>query len=400
MREIRRRVGVGGLVVAFLFTFLFVLILPHYWIGAQEPPKPKEEKPVEFKPKWGGYIEALYLNDSSELGDTGIDSYFKLRRARIGASGSVNELISYKIVGAFEGDKAQLWDASMDLKFHPLFTLTAGQFKYPFTIEGLEGTPDRLPVLRAESINAIAGKLGTQGGSLRDIGIQIKGEQKEALGLKYAIAFINGNGINKSLATPIDNNNAKDIVARVDVSPIEGLLLGVSGYSGSGENEEATISIDETAYGAHAEYSIKDMGLRFRGEYVTATYENCKPKSATACTPTSEVDWKPNGWYLQAGYKVPPLPALELLLRYEQFEVDSNTSDSNLDSITLGALYNFTGKTNFRVNYIIRDAGESSIVTAQETGATATTGTSGTTYPVPTGTDIDNLIIAQLLVSF
>ena len=384
------------------------LILPAS-ILAEEPPK------KEFKPKVGGYVETWYRTDNSDLSDQTtaakkVDNEFRVRRARIDVKGEVTDEIGYRVNGNFDGPSpasgsasVKLWDGYVTYKVHPFANVTVGQFKFPFTLEGLEGTPDRIPVLRAESINDIAAKLGTQGGSFRDIGVMVSGSYKHALGLGYGVAVINGKGINTG-----DNNNDKDIVGRITISPISGLTLGGSYYAGKGQDETATLEVKESAYGVEAEYMLKDLGLSFRGEYVAAKWENwgytttttyaanCPSPAGTACTSkaTTTTDWKavdgvdqePSGWYLQAAYKLPSLPAAQLMARYEDYEKDSNTADSHLKTTTLGATYYLKGKTRISANYLMRDAEDSSIVKAQETDAA--------------GTRIDNLILVQMLVAY
>jgi len=362
------------------------LILPAS-ILAEEPPK------KEFKPKVGGYVETWYRTDNSDLSNytaaadnaKRVDNEFRVRRARIDVKGQVTDEIGYRVNGNFDGPSpasgsasVKLWDGYVTYKVHPFANVTVGQFKFPFTLEGLEGTPDRIPVLRAESINDIAAKLGTQGGSFRDIGVMVSGSYKDALGLGYGVAVINGKGINTG-----DNNNDKDIVGRITISPISGLTLGGSYYAGKGQDETATLEVKESAYGVEAEYTLKDLGLSLRGEYVTAEWENWNVATGAAAAGFTQ---EPSGWYLQAAYKLPSLPAAQLMARYEDYEKDSNTVDSHLKTTTLGATYYLKGKTRISANYLMRDAGDSSIVKAQETDAA--------------GTRIDNLILVQMLVAY
>jgi len=359
------------------------LILPAS-ILAEEPPK------KEFKPKVGGYVETWYRTDNSDLSDQTtaakkVDNEFRVRRARIDVKGEVTDEIGYRVNGNFDGPSpasgsasVKLWDGYVTYKVQPFANVTVGQFKFPFTLEGLEGTPDRIPVLRAESINDIAAKLGTQGGSFRDIGVMVSGSYKDALGLGYGVAVINGKGINTG-----DNNNDKDIVGRITISPISGLTLGGSYYAGKGQDETATLEVKESAYGVEAEYTLKDLGLSLRGEYVTAEWENWNVATGAAAAGFKQ---EPSGWYLQAAYKLPSLPAAQLMARYEDYEKDSNTVDSHLKTTTLGTTYYLKGKTRISANYLMRDAEDSSIVKAQETDAA--------------GTRIDNLILVQMLVAY
>jgi phosphate-selective porin len=150
-----KRDSVLRLVVAFFSIFFFV---SPDWTGAEEPPK------VEFKPKVGGYIEGWYRSDGSDLSTQTtaakkVSNEFRIRRARIDVKGQATDEVGYRVNGNFDGPSpasgsasVKLWDGYITYKAHSLANLTLGQFKFPFTLEGLEGTPDRIPVLRAEAI--------------------------------------------------------------------------------------------------------------------------------------------------------------------------------------------------------------------------------------------------------
>ena len=373
-----------------LFFILFALSINLFFIihGALA-----QEKPVEFKPKVGGYIEGWYRSDSSDLsGFTApadsskkVDNEFRVRRARIDVKGDLTEEIGYRVNGNFDGPSpasgtasVKLWDGYVSYKAYPLAGITFGQFKYPFTLEGLEGTPDRIPVLRAESINDMAGRLGTQGGSFRDIGLMVSGGHKDALGLAYGLAVINGKGINTG-----DNNSEKDIVGRATILPVAGLTLGVSVFTGKGQDETTTFEVKESAYDLEAEFVLKGIGLSLRGEYIAAKWENFDVATGL---PSLGKEQEPNGWYLQAAYRLPPIKDLQVMARYEDYEKDSNTANSSLKTTTLGATYYLKGKTRITANYLMRDAESGSIVTAQETDAK--------------GVRIGNIFFVQMLVAY
>lgn len=375
-----------------LITLLISLCSFAHTAAAEESAGAKKETSLAFNPQVSGYIEGWYRADDSDLSNQAsakkVDNEFRVRRARIDVKGNVDERIGYRVTGSFDGPapasgtaSVKLWDGYIVYKINPLINITYGQFKYPFTLEGLEGTPDRMPVLRAESVNEIAGKLGTQGGSFRDIGAKIDGQIKDFAGLSYSLALINGAGINKG-----DNNNRKDIVGRVTISPVKRLSLGLSAYTGRGEDASDPAKVKESAYATDVEYKI-DSGLSLRGEYITAKWENWGYDTVSKKWKTkSGVNQEPVGWYLQAAYKIPPMPDIELLAIYEDYDEDNNTANSHLKTTTAGITYYLKGKNRITVNYLIRNADSSPIVIAQETDAT--------------GSMIGNLFIVQAIVVF
>lgn len=335
-------------------------------------------------PKLGGYIEGWFYSDSSALSaGQGADNGFRLRRARLAASGQVSDGLGYKLGVGFDGpapgaasSTARLLDAWMEWRPSEAFRAAFGQIKYEFTKEGAESTPERVPVLRSEAANEIGGRLGTAGGTFRDIGLRVGGEVREAAGLRYSAAVINGNGMNLA-----DGNGSKDIVGRLTFEPLPGLVVGASGYAGSAQAGGAAFAVDERAWAAEAEYSTG--GLRLRAEYAAGRWENWDAATASAALSKAQEPW---GWYLQASYRPPSFDRLEVMGRYEFFEKDRMTPDSGLEVKTVGAAWYLKGRTRIAANYLFRDPGTSPIVTAQETGAT--------------GAAIGDLFVVQALVSF
>lgn len=356
--------------------------------GAEEAQATPAKDAASYKPRLGGYVEGWYRADSSDLSSQTTaakktDNEFRVRRARLDGRGDLTDELSYRATINLDGPSpasssasVKLWDGYLAYKANELATVTVGQFKYDFSLEGYEGTPDRLPVLRAEAVNDIAAKLGTQGGSFRDIGARVSGGVKDLYGLTYGVSIINGAGINKG-----DNNADKDIVGKVAFKPVEGLSVGASAYLGKGQDETASTEVDESAWGLEAEYKIS--GLTIRGEYIAANWENWDVSTSSVSSGKTQ---EPSGWYLQAAYKLPQAPSVELMARYEDYEKDANTEDSRLKTTTLGATYYLKGKTRLTANYLMRDAGDSSVVTAQETDAT--------------GSKIGDLFLVQAILVF
>ncbi|MCC6501946.1 MAG: porin [Deltaproteobacteria bacterium] len=351
---------------------------------AADGPPSLSQLPV---PKVSGYVESWFYSDSSDLSSQTsakkVDNGFRVRRARLAASGEIGEGLAYKVGAGLDGpangaasSTVRLLDAWMEYKANDALRAAIGQFKYEFTLEGAESTPDRLPVLRSEVTNELSGKLGTVGGTFRDIGIKVSGAVKKAKGLRYSAAVINGNGMNLT-----DNNGYKDIVGRITVEPLSGLVVGASGYKGRSGNEGDAFDVDESAWGVEAQYAVK--GVKFRAEYVAARWENWG--AATSAASLSKIQ-EPWGWYAQGSYRLPFFEKVEVLGRYEYFEKDSNTVDSGLEVTTVGATYYLKGKTRITANYLFREPGQSNIITAQETNAT--------------GAAISDLFLLQALISF
>jgi len=95
--------------------------------------------------------------------------------------------------------------------------VSVGQFKIPVSYEG-SGSASKL-LFPERSVTA------RRFGDVRDIGIKV--EKKLGKHFYYQAAVFNGEGQNK-----LDTNTQKDAALRLELYPIEGMMVGVVGYAG------------------------------------------------------------------------------------------------------------------------------------------------------------------------
>jgi phosphate-selective porin len=296
-----------------------------------------------------GYGQAWYVNDDSDISSTAtaIDNEFYIKRARLGVKGKSLEALSpqfpvnYKFLGEFAGSSAVLLDAVVNVQFHPLFQVQVGQFKYHFTISGyrLAKIKDMGLITRPEIVKNIALKLGQTGGSYRDIGVNIHGEQKEGdVTFGYSLEILNGSGPNTTVNTA-DENNGKTII----ITPyVKAMGVQLSGSYFTGKDGIEGSDLDESGWTLGAEYNNGPLWLRT--EYVQATYDQGSGVD----------DVKPNGWYFQAAYDV--IKELQVLGRYGVADTDSNLDARKMSTIDIGANYRVNKHATLSLNYLIRDA--------------------------------------------
>lgn len=192
-----------------LFSVMMILLFAGY-AAAQEK--------QDFKPNIFGFLQLEYRYDDSDSLVSG--NTFATRRIWFGVQGSVSELISYNFLGAF-GSGTFLLNAFVDLKFHPLATVRAGQWQLNFTYEGWQQSNTLPFITRSNVIQHIAANYGTEGGPvLRDIGAALRGAWEGNIPGGYEAGIISGNGGNKT-----DNNSDKDFYGRGWISPVNGLLV-------------------------------------------------------------------------------------------------------------------------------------------------------------------------------
>ncbi len=125
--------------------------------------------------------------------------------------------------------------------------VSIGQFKIPLGLESNTSSASLLFPERSSASRHFADR--------RDVGV--KAEKKFGL-LRYVVGAFNGAGQNR-----LDTNNQKDVYARIEVSPIEGLMIG--GVAGASLLERDTEASTKERLEADLKLEIADLLLQ--GEY-------------------------------------------------------------------------------------------------------------------------------------
>jgi hypothetical protein len=320
-----------------------------------------------FGPVVTGFLQTTYAMDATD--NVVPDNTFRIKNAALVLVGKVTPTVGYFVRFECGRPNCLLGNAEIILDIDPMLQVGVGQSKHLFTHESRLLNFFLPFVDRAEAFEALA-PLGRVGLAGRDLGIEVRGAGKQPISWGYGFQVVNGNGINRT-----DDNNSKDVVGRLWIEPVAGLELGASGWSGK---EGVSPKLDVGGWNLYAIYNFLEKRGPIRGgvEYMKQKFDN-------ATGPAT----KPEGWYAWVGYKV--MPKLELLARYARFDQDSNAADKQLDSVTLGATYTFSGYTNLKVNYLFRDADKN-----------YTTGLVNATGAAIPGSDLGNLFIVQLQLKY
>jgi phosphate-selective porin OprO and OprP len=149
-------------------------------------------------------VDSRWFLDDSVLEDR---DGFLLRRARPILEATLLKIVDVRLVPDFAEGRAQIFDATIDVKVRPWLKLRAGKFKPPIGLERLQSDPD-LPFME----RALTANLSPT----RDLGLQLFGE---LLGgrVSYALAVTNGAPDNASVDG--DVNHAKDFAGRLFIQP-------------------------------------------------------------------------------------------------------------------------------------------------------------------------------------
>jgi phosphate-selective porin OprO/OprP len=281
-----------------------------------------------------GYTQVRY----QQLQESGKNSGFDIRRARLDLKGSVTPVFGYRLLADFAGSP-KLIDAYTEIKLADYFTITAGQFKIPFSYENI--VPDReLEVIdRSQVVEALVARskdiLGNTNG--RDIGIQAGGKFLKINGLplvEYYLAVLNGSGVNVGDTA----NSNKDLSARLVFTPLKGLYIGSSYYNGWDKVSKPDVagkSQVRDRLGIEAGYVLPRFSIR--GEYIAG--KDGKTYRA--------------GWYLTAGYFALP-QKLQFIVRYDTYDPNTSTSNNITTNYTIGGNYHFNNWSKLQINYTFR----------------------------------------------
>lgn len=288
-----------------------VLALP---ARAQDPGAKPAPAPTV---KVGGYVQVreTYRSDA-KLTAT-------LNRARIGADGNLATGFSYRVLVEYESGGSATTAAGVALRdayirwTRQAFSVTAGQYKTPFSPEYLTSITQVETADRATVVDSLAPK--------RDIGVMAQ-YTLENYG-SVALGIFNGEGQNRI----VNVDSSSLVVGRVTVRPVGFLTLGTN---------VAAYKSDSTRYGVDG--ALEYQGITARGEFIWNSRHN-----------GAAVD---KGWYGLVAYKV--LPWVQLVARQERFERPAITGKVRTVATSGGVNAWFVGeRVRILANYVSRKLG-------------------------------------------
>ena len=277
-----------------------------------------------------GYLQGGFQTPG--VGGDEPSSTFYLKRARVSLTGNVpQDNIDYRLQVDMAGSP-KICDLYFRYKPSAAFNVQLGQFKIPFAIENDIYGPTTVEFIDYSYITTLLARNadrfdGISAGG-RDIGLQLHGGFGEARGyniLSYNLGIFNGAGINKA-----DNNDAKDVVARLIFKPSKELSLSAS-WMYAATNYEAHIQRSNRT----ALCVIYDASsFIVRSEYALAKFD----------------DRNVDAFYVMGGYKLKR--DWMLVARYETLN-DGEKHGAN--RVTFGAVFKPYSYLRFQLNYAIEN---------------------------------------------
>jgi hypothetical protein len=169
--------------------------------------------------------------------------------------------------------------------------LTVGQFKIPISYEGYGSAAKLLFPERA----VVSRRFGDQ----RDLGIKL--DKKLGKHFYYQAAVFNGEGQNK-----LDSNAQKDVALRLEIYPIDGIMIGGAGYTGFTHRDSSP-----TKDRLEADVKVELANVLLQAEYIHGW------DGATGqATPRTESA----GFYAVVGYTI--AQKIQPLFRIGRFDSD------------------------------------------------------------------------------
>ncbi len=319
-----------------------------------------------FKLKIRGLVQAdsrTFTNNKKDLSGTGDN--FLIRRARPIFEGTVGKYFDFYLMPDLANNSASntlLVDAYADFKFDPKFKIRAGKFKSPFGLERLQSDA---------VANFIETGLVSNLVPNRDVGFQVFGDLYNE-SLSYAVAVSNG-GADLASVDAADNNNDKDLVARIFAHPfkntsiegLKGLGLGVAGsyghkegsstptYRSPGQASVFSYASGVSADGQHTRLSPQayyyNGSLGLLGEYAISNQKLVRVSGGSTIRDTfTNKAWQISGNYVLTGevasfkgitprnvfdLEKKTWGAFEVVGRLGQLKLDNNIFDSSFANL-------------------------------------------------------------------
>ena len=294
----------------------------------------------------------LVKNEVGTSYESEIDSY--LWRLRLEIGGNMVKELKYSLVfmadrnGKFASsgsptNEVKIQIANIDYKFDDSLGVRFGKAKLPYSRVSLTSSSKQLIVDQPVSTEA-AKKLFDD---YYQSHIMFYGKASEGL-FAYNIAIGDGWEPNSTISTtgPTTIHKSSPLyIARVEVSPpgwVEAdksdahlgkgkhLTVGANYATQKGIEYKGAYEEDRTLLGL--DVSVHWEGFTGQIEYNTWKEESTDPSKGK----------KPKGWYIQAGYLIPRIN-VEPVARYEVYDQDSNSTDKQEKTSTVGVNWYLKG---------------------------------------------------------
>ncbi|HXB32840.1 MAG TPA: porin [Puia sp.] len=313
-----------------------------------------------------GYSQVVYQNFEHPVAGKITDG-FSIKRARLDFQGHFSSQFDYRLLVDFVGQSGAngtaptggqqispfLVEANITYKPFTWLNVKAGQMIIEFSQENITQDRNLDLIERSQVVNALVARKGDAANGLvdsvgnqngRDVGIQLNGSlfrTEDRYLLDYYVQLLDGAGINT-----LDNNQSKDLDARLVLHPLRVLSLGGSYYDGF-DRFTGTPTKDQlrTRWGLEADLELNNLAIK--SEYIHGQDGTTNLKTGTSAT-------LHQGWYGQVGYFILPRH-LQGVFRYDWYDPNTAKSQVNSAYYDFGLNYFFNVWTKVQVYYSLRN---------------------------------------------
>lgn len=342
-----------------LLTFTLLSLINSYSFSQEN----NTEVNSDTKKKWwenikqsttfGGYvIGKASFNDQDLDSKNKTHSTFDIRLIRAYVNGKLwdfkyglqMEMNGVAGTGTEKGPRViDAWTEWCKYKFA---SIKFGEFKRGFTFENPMNPWDVGFTSNSQVISKLAGmsdRVGEHSSGGRDLGLQLQGDlftsKKDGHSfLHYQIGIYNGQGINHA-----DENNTKDIIGGIWVSPVKDLCIGAFGWAGNYtktvDGKDITVDRNRLAFGL--KYESK---WTVRGEYVTSQGHKISDYNINGNEITVSGNDRADGWYVMVG-----APATSHCKIYGKWDVYRDDKTFNKQKSIYAAAVNYYFHKNFKL---------------------------------------------------
>jgi phosphate-selective porin OprO and OprP len=270
---------------------------------------------------------------------------FDIRRARLDFKSNLSSYWGYKVQVELAG-APKLLEAYGELKLNDYLNFTLGQFKVPYSLEGLTSTPKLEFIDGSQVVDALTGRKAdiisaTNDQQGYDIGLQAGGsflKIKDLPLIEYKVGIFNGTGPNIA-----DNLKEKDVVGRLVFHPIKGIDFGGFAYKGYAFYNTKSSKTTVDAVHERNRYGI-EVSAEYKGASLRAEYIEGKDGNKLR-----------NGYYVSAGYFILP-QQLQVLAKLDNYDPNINKAviKDNLTNYTGVINYYFNPNTRIQLGYTVK----------------------------------------------
>jgi phosphate-selective porin OprO/OprP len=303
-----------------------------------------------------GYTQVVYQN----FQQSGKTNGFSIKRARLDFQGHFSSKFDYRLLVDFVGNSGangsvptggalispMLVEGYIVYKPWTWLNVKAGQMIVQFSQENITQDRNLDLIERSQVVNALVARKGDSGNGLvdsignqngRDIGIQVNGSFGKINDynlVDYYFQVLNGAGINT-----LDNNDSKDLDARLVFHPIKTLSLGGAYYNGF-DRFTSNLNKNQERIRWGFEGAWKYNNLDLKAEWIKGQEGNSNPTVH-------------DGYYAQASYFLLH-HSLQPVVRYDVYNSNLDKADQTTKYWDLGLNYFFNVWTKVQVYYSLR----------------------------------------------